>query len=114
MGLAALLALASVTYVTLEKGGAGAGSSGPVGFAQVQPILATHCMACHSPHPTNPAFPAPPLGLAFDSYEHIRAAAPRIKMMAVDSEAMPLGNPTHMTHAERQLLGAWIAQGSPR
>jgi len=114
IAVACLLALASVTYVTVEKGSAGAGAAGPVSFAQVQPILATHCAACHSPHPTNPAFPAPPLGLAFDSYEHVSAAAPRIKAMAVDSEAMPLGNPTHMTRAERQLLGAWIAQGSPR
>src|SRR5207237_5779808 len=76
MGLATALALASVTYVTLEKGGAGAGAAGPVSFAQVQPILATHCVACHSPHPANPAFPAPPLGLAFDSYQHVSAAAP--------------------------------------
>jgi uncharacterized membrane protein len=25
---------------------------------------------------------------------------------------MPLNNKTHMTDAERQLLGAWIAQGA--
>jgi uncharacterized membrane protein len=34
--------------------------------------------------------------------------------MAVDSEAMPLGNPTHMTRAERDRLGAWIAAGAAR
>jgi uncharacterized membrane protein len=34
--------------------------------------------------------------------------------MAVDTQVMPLGNPTGMTPAERQLLGAWIAAGSPR
>jgi uncharacterized membrane protein len=34
--------------------------------------------------------------------------------MAVDSEVMPLGNTTHMTRAERDKLGAWIAAGMPR
>ena len=110
---AVLLALATVTYVTFERGVPTA-PGGAVGFAQVQPILATHCTGCHSPHPANPAFAAPPLGLVLDSYEHARAAATKIKAMAVDTETMPLGNPTHMTRAERQTLGAWIAAGSPR
>lgn len=114
MILAAALALASVTYVTLEKGGGTPGPAQAVGYAQVRPILATHCAACHSPHPTNPAFPAPPLGLLLDSYEHVSAASAKIKAMAVDSETMPLGNPTHMSRAERQVLGAWIASGAPR
>ena len=28
-----------------------------VTYAEIQPILATHCAACHSTHPANPAFP---------------------------------------------------------
>jgi uncharacterized membrane protein len=115
IAVAVLLALASVTYVTLEKGGGSAGpQAGAVTYAQIRPLLATHCAGCHSPHPTNPAFAAPPLGLAFDSYEHVRAASPRIKAVAVDSQVMPLGNPTGMTAAERRQLGAWIAGGTPR
>jgi uncharacterized membrane protein len=110
---AAALGIASVAYVTLEKGGR-AEEAGPVTYARVQPILATHCTGCHSAHPANPAFPAPPLGLVLDSYEHASAASAKIKAMAVDTETMPLGNPTHMTRAERQLLGAWIAAGAPR
>lgn len=113
IAIAAALGIASVTYVTLEKGGGG-GPAGSVTYAQIQPILATHCTACHSPHPTNPAFPTPPLGLVLDSYEHAGAASAKIKAMAVDSETMPLGNPTHMTRAERQTLGAWITAGAPR
>jgi uncharacterized membrane protein len=115
IAVAAILALASVTYVTLEKGGAAEGPrAGAVTYAHIQPLLATHCSGCHSPHPTNPAFAAPPLGLAFDSYEQVRAASPRIKAVAVDSQVMPLGNPTGMTAAERRQLGAWIAAGTPR
>ena len=121
IALAAALALASVTYVTLERRGAGAapGAAGPAPaqaatYAEVQPILATHCTSCHSQRPANPAFATPPLGLVLDSYEHASAASARIKARAVDTETMPMGNPTNMTRAERQRLGAWIAAGSPR
>jgi uncharacterized membrane protein len=107
VAVAAVLALASVTYVTWEKGSA-APATGPAGtFAEIQPVLATHCASCHN-------VPNPPRGVVLDSYEHVRAASPRIKAMAVDTQVMPLGNPTHMTPAERQRLGAWIAAGSPR
>ncbi|MEA3045311.1 MAG: hypothetical protein QOH47_3149, partial [Sphingomonadales bacterium] len=115
MVLAAVLALASVTYVTLEKSGrAQPASALAVTYTEIQPILATHCAACHSAHPTNPAFATPPLGLVLDSYEHVSAASARIRARAVDTETMPMGNTTHMTQAERQTLGAWIASGTPR
>jgi uncharacterized membrane protein len=111
--LAVVLALASVTYVTMEKAGASA-PAGHVTYAEIQPILATHCAACHSSKPTNTAFATPPLGVVLDSYEHVSAVAPRIEKVAVDAEVMPLGNTTHMTRAEREKLGAWIAGGKPR
>jgi uncharacterized membrane protein len=112
--LAAALAVASVSYVTWEKAGAGPGPAEAVAYAEIQPILATHCAACHSARPTNPAFASPPNGLVLDSYEHVRAAAARIKVRTVDTETMPMGNTTRMTRAERDKLGAWIAAGSPR
>ena len=118
MALAAVLALASVTYVSLEKlpaaSDTGGASAQAVTYADIRPILATHCAACHSEHPTNIAFTAPPLGVELDSYDHVRALSPRIQKVAVDSEIMPLGNTTGMTKAERQKLGAWITAGTPR
>lgn len=115
IALAVVLAVASVTYVTWEKGrSASSAPGGAVTFAEIQPLLATHCTGCHSRHPANPAFTAPPLGLVLDDYARVRAAAPRIKALAVDTETMPMGNPTHMTRAERDRLGSWIAAGSPR
>lgn len=121
MALAVLLAFISVTYVTVEKGGAAqvagdsAAASGPVvHWADVQPLFSRHCSGCHSLHPVNPAFTAPPLGIILDSYEHVSALAPRIRGVAVDAQIMPLGNTTHMTPAERAKIGQWIAQGTPR
>ena len=39
--------------------------------------------------------------------------APLISLQAVRSDAMPPGNVTDMTAAERQVLAAWIAAGAP-
>src|SRR5688572_5617194 len=120
IGLAIVLALASVTYVTLEKG-SGAGSAppapaaaGPAAFADVEPILATHCTACHSARPTHAEFKSPPLGMVLDSYDRAKAAAAKIKARAVDTETMPMANATGMTRAERDRLGAWIEAGAPK
>jgi len=107
IALAVVLAAASVTYVTLEKGSIATGPTENVTYAEIAPLLATHCAGCHN-------VPTPPKGVALDSYDHVRAAAARVKAMAVDSQAMPLGNPTHMTPAERQRLGAWIDAGAQR
>jgi uncharacterized membrane protein len=124
MVLAAVLAFASVTYVSMEKSVAVSASSADVAeqplpaanvvFSDIEPILTKHCVGCHSVHPTNPAFTTPPLGVVMDNYGHVRALSARIRKVAVDSEVMPLGNATGMTKAERQKLGAWIAAGAPR
>lgn len=105
--LAAALALASVTYVTLEKTGAVPEPTQNLTYADIAPILATHCAGCHGVN-------RPPRAMALDSWELVRAASARIKAVAVETRVMPLGNPTGMTPAERQRLGAWIAAGSPR
>ena len=119
IALAVVLALATVTYVTMEKTKAASSRTRPVadarpGYAAIAPILAKHCTTCHSLSPTDRAVTAPPLGLVLTSYGQTRAAAPRIKKVAVDSEIMPLGNLTGMTLAERQALGRWIAEGAPQ
>jgi uncharacterized membrane protein len=81
-----------------------------VTFAQVQPIVAQRCQACHSTHPTLAS--APPKGIVLETAAQIHAQADLIRTVAVDSHVMPLGNVTHMTDAERKLLGTWIAQGA--
>jgi uncharacterized membrane protein len=78
----------------------------------VQQIVAARCQPCHSQHPTYSGISAPPLGVALDTPEEIRAQAARIQQLAVSSTAMPLGNATKMTQDERDLLGQWIAQGA--
>jgi uncharacterized membrane protein len=68
------------------------------------------CVPCHSAHPTK--LDSPPLGITFDTPEQIHSQADQIERVAVSSNAMPLGNATGMTQAERDELGAWIRQGA--
>ncbi|HTZ53847.1 MAG TPA: urate hydroxylase PuuD [Candidatus Acidoferrum sp.] len=90
----------------------GAANAAPVAFAQVQPIFAQRCAVCHAAHPTQPGFAAAPDGVLLDTPGHIAQNATRVDAQAVQSHAMPLGNVTHMTDAERTLVGAWIDQGA--
>lgn len=83
-----------------------------VPYAQVHAILERRCMTCHSAHPTNPSFPEAPNGVMFDEGSTVQALSGRILVRAVQTQTMPLGNLTGMTQAERDTLGAWIAQGA--
>jgi uncharacterized membrane protein len=84
-----------------------------VRWSQVQPILAQRCAVCHAAHPTETGFTAPPEGVLLDTPEHAHMNAARIEQQAVTTHAMPLGNVTGITGAERVTLGAWIAAGAP-
>jgi uncharacterized membrane protein len=81
--------------------------------AQVQAIVERRCVTCHSTSPTNDQFRTAPAGVVFDTPQEVAQRAEAIRAQAVDSTAMPLGNVTGMTDAERETLGAWIAAGAP-
>lgn len=117
--VAVALALLSVTYVSTEPRAAAsppvqAAGAPAASFAAIQPILQKHCVSCHAAAPTDAAITSAPLGVMLETWEQVSAAAPRIKQVAVDSDVMPLGNPTGMTAAERSALGAWIDSGNPK
>lgn len=111
--VAAVLALVSVTYVSVEKAGVKRSAGGSADWASVEPIFQKHCVSCHAAKPTSDLVTAPPLGVMLDSHEHARQFAARVKKVAVDAEIMPLGNTTGMTKAEREALGRWIEAGAP-
>ena len=91
----------------------GAVHDGSASFADIEPIIAKHCIACHSATPTHAGYPETPKGVAFDTAEEVRRYASQIEQQAVLSNIMPLGNETGMTDGERRHLGAWIAAGAP-
>jgi uncharacterized membrane protein len=80
-----------------------------VPFAQVNAVVQQRCVPCHSQKPTMSGFSSAPMGIRLDTRAEIEQQAGRIKALAVDSQAMPLGNVTHMTQGERDLLARWLA-----
>jgi uncharacterized membrane protein len=85
-----------------------------VSFAEVQSIVARRCAGCHADRPTQTGFATAPKGLKLDTPERIVANAPRIYEQAVATRAMPIGNLTGMTEAERAKIAAWVAAGGGR
>ncbi|MBS7560894.1 hypothetical protein A1395_13240 [Pseudomonas protegens] len=88
-----------------------ASNAGP-SFDKVHNVIQERCTVCHSAKPTSPLFSTAPAGVMFDTPEQIRLQAARIQAQSVASQIMPLGNITQMTQQERELIGAWIAQGA--
>ncbi|MEX2122885.1 MAG: urate hydroxylase PuuD [Woeseia sp.] len=78
-----------------------------VTLADVRPIIEERCANCHSAEPTHIAFPAAPAGVMLDTDAQIRTEAARIHQQTVVLKAMPIGNLTQMSEAERQLIDAW-------
>jgi uncharacterized membrane protein len=83
-------------------------------FARVQSIVAVRCASCHAERPSHAGFSVAPKGVMLDTPERIVAAAAKIGEQSVATKAMPIGNLSGMTDAERMALGAWIAAGAPR
>jgi uncharacterized membrane protein len=109
---AAAAAVIIVTAITLAPRNVANAGAATVSFAQVQPIFAQRCAVCHAAHPTQPGFALAPDGVLLDTPQHIVANAARVREQAVTTHAMPLGNTTGMTDAERTLVGTWIDQGA--
>ncbi|MCC6193186.1 MAG: urate hydroxylase PuuD [Burkholderiales bacterium] len=86
--------------------------AGTYTFADVQEIVAQRCAACHAAKPTQAGFNEAPKGVLLETAAQIVASAAQINEQSVLTKAMPLGNLTHMTDAERATLGAWIAAGA--
>lgn len=115
IGTLAAIAVAIVLTKPLSISDAAAATyknKAPVSFATVHTIVQARCITCHSPHPASPMFAAPPQGITFDTPENIKRHSDRMFVRAVATRTMPLGNLTGMTDEERDLLGAWFAQGA--
>ena len=82
-------------------------------FTDVQQIAKVRCVGCHARVPVQPGFAAAPNGVMFDTPEQLIARAPSIYQQSVATHAMPPGNLTGITDAERMKIGEWIIAGAP-
>lgn len=106
---AAILILTAVAAMLAPRSG---GSAGDVRFDEVRRVMDLRCVSCHAAKPSFQGLAEAPKGLALESTERIRAAAPMIHQQAVLSRVMPPGNVTGMTDGERALLDRWYRAGA--
>lgn len=92
---------------------AAAGATAPE-FARVEAIVAQRCAGCHAAQPTYPGFASPPKNVVLDSPEAIARQAQAIHQQTVVTKAMPIGNLTQITEAERATIDAWYRAGATR
>ena len=107
-GVAALGLVAALILTAPRANPALAGVT--VSDADILALTARHCTMCHAAKPTHDGFAEAPKGVTLQRIEDIRRYAALIEQQAVKSDAMPLGNETGITTAERDKLGAWIAR----
>lgn len=105
------VSVAKVEEVLEPSPDAAPGGAGTA-FAEVNQVIQERCSVCHSATPSSPMFSAAPLGFMLDTPQQIKAQTAKIQAQAIASQVMPLGNITQMTQDERDLIGAWIAQGA--
>ncbi|WP_395406045.1 urate hydroxylase PuuD [Pseudoduganella sp. UC29_106] len=111
IGVALLLAVA--VAIAPPKPAAVAASADPAAqFAKVKAIIDQRCVSCHSAHPTQPGFATAPAGVMLDTSVQIHQRAVQIQKQVVELKAMPIGNLTNMTDAERAQIAAWLAAGA--
>ena len=83
-----------------------------VAMRDVQAIIAARCTTCHAEHPRFEGLASPPKGVVLETAAQIIAHKAAIREQAVVSRAMPLGNVTQMTDAERAQIASWIDHGA--
>jgi uncharacterized membrane protein len=83
-----------------------------VSFADVESIIHARCTPCHAAMPRQEGIAVAPKGVLLETPAQIVANADAIRAQAVASRAMPLGNLTQMTDAERAQLRAWLDGGA--
>ncbi len=81
-------------------------------FANVRQIIKHRCVSCHSSTPTYAAFSAAPAGVQLDTDEQILATADKIYQQVVVIGAMPIGNLTEISDAERDIIRRWYISGA--
>lgn len=70
-------------------------------------IVQTRCAGCHAQQPNFGGFMAAPAGIKLETVDQIVAQKAQV-IQVTQSQYMPLGNMTQMTHLERNALIAWL------
>ena len=105
------IALLAAVFVALRPATGPTAATAP-SFTQVRAIVAERCAVCHADKPTFAGFASAPKNVVLDTPERIVAQAQPIHVQTVVTKAMPIGNLTAMTDAERAAIDAWYRAGA--
>ncbi len=83
-------------------------------ITEVQAIIVMRCAGCHAERPTFAGFAAAPKNVLLDTPDRMVAQAAALHQQTVVTRAMPIGNLTAMTDAEREVIDAWFRAGTSR
>ncbi len=106
---ASVMVLLAVAYITAPQPSTTKCST--VSFTAINAIIQQRCVSCHSSHPTDDIYKAPPNGVKYDTPLEIAAKKDLIMQRVVITKTMPQNNKTNMTPEERDLIRCWIEQG---
>ncbi len=104
-----VLILLATAYVTAPSKPGECKTS--ISFTQVNAIVQSRCISCHSSKPTDDVTTTPPNGVTYDTPENIVKLKDKIMQRVVLTKTMPQNNKTNMTLEERELIRCWIEQG---
>ena len=82
------------------------------GFDEVRTIVEQRCVGCHAEKPTYAGFASAPKNVLLDTPARILAQAQPLHQQTVVLKAMPIGNLTAMSDAERATVDAWYRAGA--
>ncbi len=107
---ASILILLAAAYISAPaKPGA---CNEEISYSQVNSIIQSRCISCHSAAPTDDFYKAPPNGVAYDTPEKIVQLKDKIMQRVVVTKTMPQNNKTNITEKERDIIRCWINQGA--
>ncbi len=85
-----------------------AAADGMVTDADMLALSVKHCTACHGKNPSHQSVREAPKNIGLETIAELKRHAKAILEQTVKTKAMPLGNQTEMTDAERAMVGRWI------
>jgi uncharacterized membrane protein len=107
---ASVLVLLSAAYITAPIPSTTACNE--ISYSEVDKIIQTRCVSCHSSKPTDDVYTAPPNGVKYDTPQEIVAKKDLIMQRVVVTKTMPMNNKTNITPEERDIIRCWIQQGA--
>lgn len=107
---ASILILLSAAYISAPT--PSSKKCDDVSFAEINTIIQSRCIQCHSSSPTDKNYMAPPNGVKYDTPQEIASKKDAILQRVVITKTMPLNNQTNMTPEEREKIRCWIESGA--